>query len=127
MNEEALKIKKIDSLLSQKIRDVYKYKLEHQLDNISYQLSGHTLVIVLEGIITTPEKLLTDNDNIYLAQQVRAEIDNVIHLQIQKIVEEILDVKIMDFISDTSIHRNLTGAIAVLEFKSNYTLDDYKS
>lgn len=58
MNTKIIAIEKIESLLSQKIKDVYQSQLEHKLDNISYKLFEHTLVITLEGAITTPEKVL---------------------------------------------------------------------
>ncbi|NJK58582.1 MAG: DUF2294 family protein [Pleurocapsa sp. SU_5_0] len=35
----------------------------------------------------------------------------------QDIIEEVLDVKIIDFLSDTTIKSNLTGAIAIFEPK----------
>jgi len=126
MNTKITTIKKIESLLSQKIKDIYQDQLEHELDNISYKLFEHTLVITLEGTITTPEKVLKDNDRHYLAKQVRTTIDSVIHPQIQNIIEEVLDVKVVDFLSDTTIDHNLTGAIAVFEFKPKYALDNYK-
>ncbi|MDJ0573376.1 MAG: DUF2294 domain-containing protein [Pleurocapsa sp. MO_192.B19] len=117
MNKKAIRIKKIESLLSQKIKDVYQYQLEHQLDNVSYKLFDRTLVITLEGTITSPEKLLKDNDHFCLAKQVREAIDSVIHPQIKNIIEEVLNVKVVDFLSDTTIDNDITGAIAIFEFK----------
>ena len=87
------------------------------MDNISYKLFDHTLVITLEGIITSPEKLLKENDRLDLAKQIRKAVDGVIHPQIKNIIEEALDVKIIDFLSDTTIDNDVTGAIAIFEFK----------
>lgn len=112
-----LKINQIKSILSQKIEDIYQQQLEHKIDTISYKLFDNILVIILEGIITTPEKLLKDHDHLHLAKQVRKAVDNIIHPQIQDIIEEVLDVKIIDFLSDTTIKSNLTGAIAIFEPK----------
>lgn len=117
MRNKAVKFQKIESILSQKIQDVYREELEHQLDHISYKLFDHTLVITLEGIVTSPEKLLKANDRLDLAQQVRKAVDSVIHPQIQSVIEEVLDVKVVDFLSDTTIDNDLTGAIAIFEFK----------
>lgn len=119
MNKKAVKIRKIEHLLAQKIKDVYQYQLEHQLDNISFKLFDRTLIVMLEGSITSPEKLLKDNDNLLLAQQVREAIDGVIHPQIKNIIEDVMDVTVIDFLSDTTIDSNFTGAIAILEFKPN--------
>lgn len=113
------KFSKLQSLLSEKIKDVYQEQLEHNLDSVSYKLFDHTLIVILEGAITSPEKLLKENDRLFLAKQVRTAIDNVIHPQIKNIIEEVMDVEVTDFMSDTAIDNNISGAIAILEFKSN--------
>ncbi|MEM7590844.1 MAG: Na-translocating system protein MpsC family protein [Cyanobacteria bacterium P01_A01_bin.83] len=118
MNNKVIRTKKIESLLSQKIKNVYRVCLEHKLDNISYKLFDRTLIVTLEGTITSPEKFLKDNDHLDIAIQVRETIDNIIHPQIQDIIEEVLNVKVVDYLSDTTIDNDLTGAIAIFEFKS---------
>ncbi|MEM8722420.1 MAG: Na-translocating system protein MpsC family protein [Cyanobacteria bacterium P01_G01_bin.39] len=118
MNNKVVRTKKIESLLSQKIKNVYRVCLEHKLNNISYKLFDHTLIVTLEGTITSPEKLLKDNNRHDLAIQVRTIIDNIIHPQIQNIIEEVLNVTVVDYLSDTTIDNDLTGAIAIFEFKS---------
>lgn len=79
---------------------------------------------MLAGTITSPEKLLKNNDSFYLVKQVRVAIDKVIQPQIQNIIEETLNVKVVDFLSDTTIDRELTGAIAIFEFKQNEVKND---
>ncbi len=116
----------MESILSQKIKDIYQEQLDHQLDNISYKLFDSTLIIMLEGSITSAEKLLNENDRSHLAEQVRAAIDRVIQPQIQSVIEEVLNVKIVDFLSDTTIDNDITGAIAIFEFKSKDALDKHK-
>ena len=115
------KTREIELVLSQKIKRVYQEQLEHELEQISYELFDHTLVITLEGIVTSPEKLLKDNNHLYLAEEVRKVVDNVIHPQIKEIIEEVLEVKIIDFLSDTTIENNITGAIAIFEFRPKDT------
>ena len=126
MNRKVIRIKQIESLLSQKIKNVYRNLLEHKLNNVSYKLFDRTLVITLEGIITSPEKLLKDNDRLDLAKQVREAIDRIIHPQIKDIIEEVLDVKIVDYLSDTTIDNDTTGAIAIFEFEPKDIEDNYK-
>lgn len=113
------KFNQVKYLLSKKIKNIYQEQLEHELDDISYKLFDRTLIVILEGAVTSPEKLLQNNDHIFLAQQVRTAIDDVIHPQIKTIIEEVMDVQVTDFMSDTTIENNITGAIAILEFKSN--------
>ena len=127
MNDKAKKITIIKSLLSQRIKDIYQKQLEHRLDNISYNLLERSLIITIDGTITSPEKLLKDNDRLSLAKQVRAVIDSVIQPQIQDTIEEILDVKVVDFLSDTTLDNDMTGAIAIFELKPKEILDNYKA
>ena len=126
MNKKEIKINKIEPLLFRKIKDIYRDRLEHQLDNISCRLFDRTLIIMLEGIITSPEKLLKNSARLDLANQVRESIDSVIHPQIKNIIEEVLDVKVVDFLSDTTIDNDLTAAIAIFEFKPRHTLEVHK-
>lgn len=127
MNRKAIIIKRIESLLSKKIKGIYQNQLNHKLNNISYDLSDRTLIITLEGIVTSPEKLLKDNNHAYLAEQVREAIDSVIHPQIQSTIEEVLDVKVADFLSSSTLEHDLTGAIAIFDFESYKTLGKHKS
>ncbi|MCC0178259.1 DUF2294 domain-containing protein [Waterburya agarophytonicola K14] len=113
------KFNKVEYLLSEEIKNIYRDRLEHQLDNISYKLFDRTLIVILEGAITPPEKLLKNNDRLHLAQQVRRVIDEAINPQIKNIIEEVMNVEVTDFLSDTTIENNISGAIAILEFKSN--------
>ena len=55
MKQRAIRLEKVESLLSQRIKNIYQNQLEHKLNNISYKLFDRTLIIVLEGTITSPE------------------------------------------------------------------------
>ncbi len=118
MKRRRVEIKKVESLLSRRIRDIYQERLEQKLDNISYRLFDRTLIIMLEGTITSPEMLLKQSDRHRLVEEVRDSIDSIIHPQIQDTIENILNVKVVDFLSDTTIENNMTGAIAIFEFES---------
>lgn len=115
MDRKMTPIKKINLLLSQKIKDIYQKKLGHKLDNVYYRLFDNTLIIMLDGTITSPEKLLKNNAHLDLAKEVRQVIDSVIQPQIQNTVEEILDVKVIDFLTDTTIDNDITGGISIFE------------
>lgn len=126
MKKQNIKLEKIENLLSQRIKNIYQEQLEHNLDKISYQLFDRTLIITIEGIVTSSEKILKENNSYSLAKKVREAIDNVIHPQIKDIIEEVLDVKVIDFLSDTTIEHDFTGAIAIFEIKPNHSLDNSK-
>ncbi len=126
MKKKNIKLEKIEHLLSQKIKDIYQEQLEHNLDKITYQLFDRTLIITLEGIVTSSEKLLKKNNSYSLAKKLREAIDNVIHPQIKDVIEEVLDVEVIDFLSDTTIEHDFTGAIAIFEIQPNRSLDNSK-
>ncbi|MEM8831860.1 MAG: DUF2294 domain-containing protein [Cyanobacteria bacterium P01_G01_bin.19] len=117
MKRKPLKFKEIESILSRKIQNIYQAELEKEPENITYKLFNRTLIVTMEGIVTSSERLLRNNNRLELAEQVRQAVDSVIHPQIQDTIEEVLNVKIVDFLSDTTIKSDLTGAIAIFEAK----------
>ncbi|MGF1542010.1 MAG: DUF2294 domain-containing protein [Pleurocapsa sp.] len=119
MKKTTINIKRIKNILSQNIRDIYKNQLKQQLDNISFHLFDGTLIVIIEGTVTCPEKLLKANDRLVLGKQVREAIDRIIQPQIVAAIEQVMNVRVVDFLSDTTIENNCTGAIAILEFKSH--------
>ena len=112
-------IRKLEKLLDQKIRDIYHKNLEHDIDNIHFQRCDFTLIIILEGTITTIEKLLYHNDRKLLAQNIREFIDSMLLPQVRKTIEQTTKVEVIDFLSDTTIENNLTGAIIILNDDKN--------
>lgn len=106
------------SLFSE-LQQLYERELEQKLSQISCQVFERTLVIFMEGTITQPEKILAANENKLLAQKVRASLDRIIQPQIKSVIEEVLGMKVVDFLSDTTLDANGTGAIVVFELKSN--------
>lgn len=121
MTNKDLNAKKIKLILSQKIKNAYKKQLKHNLSNVSCQLNERTIIITLEGVVTSPENILKDSDRLDLAKQMRKAVDGVLHPQIKNIIEEVLQVKVIDFLSDTTIEQDLTGVIAIFEFKPKDT------
>ena len=115
MKKRIINFRKIESILSAKICDIYQDQLNRKPKRVYYRLFDSTLVIILEGTVSSSEKLLNDRERLWLAKQVRNEIDNVVQPQIQDIIEEVLEVEMIDFLSDTIIERDLTGAIAILD------------
>jgi uncharacterized protein YbcI len=97
------------------------------LSNISYRLFDRTLIVILEGTLTPPEQLLKESDRKQLAEQVRQAIDRIIQPQIKTTIEEVMNVKVIDFLSDTTIDTSCTGAIAIFEFHPQIGLDKERS
>jgi uncharacterized protein YbcI len=100
--------------LNQKISALYRSQLNHQPNQVSCQLSGNTLTVVLENAVTQPEQLLNSNGDGQLVEQIRERIDKIIQPQLQELIEEILQVQVADILSDVTIETGRGGLIVVL-------------
>lgn len=119
MSRSHLISKPLKALLSQRIKALYEQQLQHQLDEINFKLSEKNLIIIMEGTLTKPEQILVERDRVELAQQMRTVLNKVIQPQIRQVIEEVMDVTVVDFLSDTTTETGRTGAIAVFGFKPN--------
>lgn len=117
MKKPNLTSEQLTTILSNKITQLYEGKLEHQLKEITYHLFDNKLMIIMEGTVTSPEKLLNCSQQQELAQEVRTVLDNVIQPQIKQLIEEVINVSVIDFLSDTTLATDRTGAIAIFELK----------
>jgi len=100
--------------ISQKMQALYKQQLGHQPGKVSCQLFDATLVVVLEDSITQPEQLLLEKGQTKLAEQVRADLSQAMMSPVKSLIESILNVEVLDLLSDATIKTKRTGIIAVL-------------
>jgi uncharacterized protein YbcI len=111
----------IKQTLSEQLKQLYKRELDRQLSNISCYISQGILVIFMEGTVTQSEQILAASENQSLAQKVRMTLDRAMKPQIETIVENITNMKIIDFLSKTTIEYNWTGAIVIFELEPKAT------
>ena len=71
------------------------------------------VAIVLENSVTRPEQILAEADET-LAQQVRKDLDAAIRPQLQELVQEVLNVDVLDILSDTTLETGRMGIIIIL-------------
>lgn len=109
---------KLQDVLTERIQALYEQQLGQQLNEISYQAFDNTLVIVIEGAVTKPEKILNEGDCQVLARQVRTVLDRVIQSHLKGLIEEVMQARVVDFLSDTKMETDRTGAIAIFEFQA---------
>lgn len=117
MTKKQFQLGELERILSEQIINLYNSKLEHQLSEISYKWFDDNLIIIMEGTVTQPEKLLNDSSQKKLAQKVRAVFDKIIQPQIKILIEEVFNVTVVDFLTDTTIDTGRTGAIAIFELQ----------
>jgi uncharacterized protein YbcI len=104
----------VERTLAQRIQALYREQLGHQPSKVSCQLNDRNLVIVLEDSITQPEQLLAHTGRQQLAEQVRSDLDDAIKPQIKGLIEEILNVQVIELLSDATLETGRSGIIAVL-------------
>jgi uncharacterized protein YbcI len=114
---------KIDSLLtrgqlerklSQEIQAFYRNNLGHQPSKVTCQLFDSKLAIIIEDSITKAEKILLEEGKNKLAKEVRSNLDDAIQPELKKLIEQIINVSVLDTLSDATLDTKRTGIIAVL-------------
>ncbi len=104
----------MERAISQKMQALYKRHLGHQPNKVTCQLFDSKMAIILEGSITQPEQLLLEEGKTDLAEKVREDLSQAIEPQIRGLIEEVLDVQVLDLLSDATVDTARTGIIAVL-------------
>lgn len=104
----------LERKLSQQIQSFYASKLGHRPTKVTCQLFDAKLAIVIEDSVTLPEKLLINQGQEELAEQVRSGLDEAIEPQLKQLIEEILEITVQDFLSDVTLNTGRGGIIAVL-------------
>lgn len=116
MNQTSNIKTQIENFISQKLKHLYLNYLEQDLHEISFHWLDNRLVIVVEGTVTLPERILYQHDRKNLAYQIREAIDELVLPQVKETLEERMEVKVTDFLSDTTIQTGRTGVIAIFEW-----------
>ncbi|MEO1430986.1 MAG: DUF2294 domain-containing protein [Cyanobacteria bacterium J06633_8] len=100
--------------LSQRIQGLYSTQLGHRPTKVICQLFDDSLAIVMEDSITPAEKLLIEQGQEDLAQQVRSGLDDAIEPNLKKLIEEVLEVKVLDLMGDATLKTGRSGIVIVL-------------
>ena len=109
----------LERSISQKVQALYKQHLGHQPSKVTCQLFDRKMAIILENSITQPEKLLLEEGKADLAEKVRTDLNQALRPQIKTLIEKILEVDVLDLLSDATIDTARTGIIVVLSKTPN--------
>ncbi|MGF1570589.1 MAG: DUF2294 domain-containing protein [Nodosilinea sp.] len=104
----------LERTLSQQFQKLYREHLGHSTGKVCCELSENRLTIIVEDSLTQPEKLLLEKSDSKLTEQVRDDLDEAIRPEIIKLVEGVLDQKVADIMSDTTLETGRTGVMVVL-------------
>ncbi|WP_013320312.1 DUF2294 domain-containing protein [Gloeothece verrucosa] len=105
---------KLERDLSQRIQQFYRQQLEHQPSKVTCQIFEQKIAIILEESITPTEQLLFQEGQVELAQKVRSSIDEIMQQQLKEVIEETLQVRVEDLLSDSTLETGRIGIIAIL-------------
>lgn len=104
----------VERTIAQRIQALYREHLGHQPNKVTCQLSEKNVVILLEDSITQPEQLLAQVGRQELAEQVHTDLDEAIKPKIKALLEEVLQVSVLDLLSDATLDTGHAGIIALL-------------
>jgi uncharacterized protein YbcI len=114
MTDNLLTRGQLERNLSQAIQAFYRKHLGHQPSKVTCQLFDTKLAIIIEDSITNTEQILVEGGKKDLAEQVRSNLDDAIQPELKQLIEAIVDVKVIDMLSDATLNTGRTGIIAVL-------------
>ncbi|MGD1918935.1 MAG: DUF2294 domain-containing protein [Pleurocapsa sp.] len=100
--------------LSQKIQAFYRSHLGHRPSKVTCQLFDTKLAVIVEDSITNAEQILFDEGKDDLAKKVRSNLENAIQPDLEKLIEEITKVEVLDMLSDATLETGRTGIIIIL-------------
>ncbi|MEO0348445.1 MAG: DUF2294 domain-containing protein [Cyanobacteria bacterium P01_A01_bin.15] len=100
--------------LSQRLQALYREQLGQRPSKATCQMFDSKIAIVLEGSVTQPEQLLAEEGQRDLAERVRADLGQAMRPQIRQLIEEVMQVEVLDLLSDAVLDTGRTGIIAIL-------------
>lgn len=109
----------LEVILSQRIQKLYRDRLGQEIEQVSCHLFENKLAIVLEDAICRPVQILADNNQQDLAEQVRLKLEAAIKPELVQIIENLLKVKVIDWLVDTTLATGRSGTIAILDSTPN--------
>lgn len=104
----------LERALSQRLQALYRDQLGQRPSKATCQVFESKVAIILEDSVTQPEQLLADEGQQELAEKVRADLDQAMRPQIKQLIEEVLQVKVLDLMSDATFNTGRTGIIVIL-------------
>lgn len=105
----------LERRLSQQVQKLYRDQLGHATGKVSCQLRNHHLTVVIESSLTQPEQLLLEESEDERVEQLRSDLDKAVRPKLVQIIEEVLQCRVADLMSDTTLATERTSFVVVLE------------
>lgn len=108
--------KQVEREISHKFYTFYKRTLECTPQKVICYISAHYLILLAEEAVTPLELTISQKGQTEILLEIRQNINRVLKSQLQKIVEEITGVGIIDIICDLNFNSHRMMAMALLTY-----------
>ncbi len=105
----------LERQMSQTLQSLYRQQFGHLLSKITCHLFADKVAIVAEGSVTSIEEILFKHSRVDLARSVRLAISEDFTTQVKQAVGKILEVEIIDIMTDSAIETGYLGIIIFLQ------------
>ena len=100
--------------ISQKINALYHKQLAHRAKKVNCHLLDNKIIIFSEEVVTPLEKVLLKAPSFHLSHQIRTILDSSIKEKITELIEEIVRVRVINCIYETSIDTDSAVGVVIL-------------
>ena len=114
MNDKLPTSKQLERDLSQNIRSFYVDEINHSPQKITCKLFSQYVAIVADEALTPLEHNLWKSGNKDLIIKVRSEINSIFKPKLEKIIEQILNVKVEEILTEVAFAGNKLGTLVIL-------------
>jgi uncharacterized protein YbcI len=104
----------VERTLSQKIQAVYREHLGHSPSKVTCQLFDEKVAIVVENSVTQPEQLLIEEGQVDRVERLQLDLKEAIRPKLKQAIATVLNVEVLDLLSEAALESGRTGMIAVL-------------
>ena len=106
--------KQLESNLCQSIRSFYAQEIDHPPKNIICKLFSQYIAIVADDALTPLEQSLQELGEEELIIELRSEVNSIFRPKLAKIIEETLNIKVEEILSNVTVASNKLGTLVVL-------------
>jgi uncharacterized protein YbcI len=110
----------LERSISQRIQTLYCEQLGHRPDRVTCDIVDDRIHVIMENAITQAEQLLSNTGKEELIEQVRLELEQAIEPMLKELIEEVVGIKVVDLLSDTTLETGRSGMIVVLSGKPEF-------
>jgi len=81
---------------------------------VSCRLFDNKLIIVVENSLTQPEQLLLQGGSSQRVEELHMDLTKLVRPQVVELVEDVLNLEVVDLLSDTTLETGRTGLVIIL-------------